>query len=31
MSTFLLLVGLSLFVSGAAMYLAHAARNDPLT
>lgn len=29
MSTFLLLVGLSLFVSGAAMYLAHAARNDP--
>lgn len=29
MSTFLLLVGLSLFVSGAAMYLAHAARHDP--
>lgn len=29
MSTFLLLVGLSLFVCGAAMYLAHAARNDP--
>lgn len=29
MSTFLLLVGLALFVSGAAMYLSHAARHDP--
>ncbi|MFZ5756241.1 MAG: hypothetical protein ACOY3X_05025 [Pseudomonadota bacterium] len=29
MSTFLLLVGLSLFASGAAMYLSHAARHDP--
>lgn len=29
MSTFLLLVGLALFISGGAMYLAHAARNDP--
>lgn len=29
MSTFLLLVGLALFISGAAMYLAHAARHDP--
>lgn len=29
MSTFLLLVGLALFVSGAAMYMAHAARHDP--
>lgn len=29
MSVFLLLVGLALFVSGAAMYFAHAARNEP--
>lgn len=29
MSVFLLLVGLALFISGAAMYLAHAARHDP--
>jgi len=29
MSAFLLLVGLTLFISGAAMYFAHAARNEP--
>lgn len=29
MSTFLLLVGLAMFISGAAMYMAHAARHDP--
>ncbi|MFP5441450.1 MAG: hypothetical protein ACLGHJ_08160 [Gammaproteobacteria bacterium] len=29
MSVFLLLVGLALFLSGAAMYFAHAARNEP--
>ncbi|MFZ5723321.1 MAG: hypothetical protein ACOY33_06635 [Pseudomonadota bacterium] len=29
MSTFLLLVGLALFISGAAMYFAHASRHDP--